>query len=71
MNLLKLLKTNFVNSSIKVLLFIFCLLASKSLFSQGQVVPDGILFQAVARDANIMLLVIEMFTFKFILKKEI
>jgi hypothetical protein len=41
-----------VNSSIKVLLFLFCLLASKSLFSQGQVVPDGILFQAVARDAN-------------------
>ena len=41
-----------MNSSIKVLLFLFCLLASKSLFSQGQVVPDGILFQAVARDAN-------------------
>jgi hypothetical protein len=41
-----------VNRTIKVFVFLILLLASKSSVAQGQVVPDGILFQAVARDAN-------------------
>jgi hypothetical protein len=41
-----------VNRIIKVFIFLILLLASKSSVAQGQVVPDGILFQAVARDAN-------------------
>jgi hypothetical protein len=41
-----------VNRIIKAFIFLILLLASKSMMAQGQVVPDGILFQAVARDAN-------------------
>ena len=37
---------------ISVFVFLILLLGSKSLLAQSQVVPDGILFQAVARDAN-------------------
>jgi hypothetical protein len=41
-----------VNRTIKAFIFLILLFASKSMMAQGQVVPDGILFQAVARDAN-------------------
>ena len=41
-----------MNRTIKAFVFLILLLASKSSVAQGQVVPDGILFQAVARDAN-------------------
>jgi hypothetical protein len=41
-----------VNRTIKAFIFLILLFASKSIMAQGQVVPDGILFQAVARDAN-------------------
>jgi hypothetical protein len=41
-----------VNRIIKAFIFLILLFASKSMMAQGQVVPDGILFQAVARDAN-------------------
>ena len=41
-----------MNRTIKSFVFLILLLASKSILAQGQVVPDGILFQAVARDAN-------------------
>jgi len=41
-----------VNKIISVFIFLILLLSSKSILAQGQVVPDGILFQAVARDAN-------------------
>ena len=41
-----------MNRTIKAFIFLILLLASKSIVAQGQVVPDGILFQAVARDAN-------------------
>ena len=41
-----------MNRTIKAFIFLILLLASKSSVAQGQVVPDGILFQAVARDAN-------------------
>ena len=41
-----------MNRIISVFIFSILLLSSKSILAQSQVVPDGILFQAVARDAN-------------------
>ena len=41
-----------MNRIIKVIIFLNLFILSRDVLAQGQVVPDGILFQAVARDAN-------------------